>query len=508
MISILFGGPASSGIRFAANVLSEILHDYGYYVFNYRDYSSLIEGGHNFNVVSFDEKPIYSHENKFDILVAIDERTLKVHEKNLKKDGVIVDANLLGLKEDKNLYLLAYVCKLLGLSEKELNKYLKAKLNKTINLKVEIEPIFKVKKHKRKGVLIDGTEGVGKGALASGLNLYIAYPMTPATPLMNFLADKVKVVQLENEIAVANAALGASYAGARVMIGTSGGGFALMGEAMSLQGMSETPLVAYLAMRMGPSTGVPTYTSQGDMQFALHIGHGEFPRVVVAPGDPAEAFRLTQEAFYLAHKFQVLSIVLSDKHLAECQYTISLPKKIKVPDFIVEANQNYKRYKITKNGISPRAIPGGKGVVKATSYEHDEFGITTENAEKVKAMVEKRLRKWKSLNEEVKKKFEMYATYGKGNNLIVSWGSTKGAILDAMKKLKGWKFLQIKYLAPFPKDIVKILKRAKRVVLIENDATGMLADLIREKTGFEIKEKLLKYDARPFTAEDILEGLK
>ncbi len=507
MISILFGGPASSGTRFAANVLAKILHEHGYYVFNYRDYPSLIEGGHNFNIITFDEEPIYSHETEIDILAAMDKRTLKIHEKNLKKGGIIVDAELLGIKNDKNLYLLAYVCKLLGIDEKEYNKYLKAKLNKEIHLDEEIEPIYKIKKMKKKGVLVDGTEGVGEGALASGLNLYIAYPMTPATPLMNYLANKTKVVQLENEIAVANAALGASYAGAKVMIGTSGGGFALMGEAMSLQGMSETPLVAYLAMRMGPSTGVPTYTSQGDLQFALHIGHGEFPRVVVAPGDPAEAFRLTQEAFYLAYRFQVLSIVLSDKHLAESQYTTSFPKKMKVPDFVVEAKEDYKRYKITKNGISPRAIPGGAGIVKATSYEHDEYGITTEDPEKVKAMVEKRLRKWKSLEEFVKK-FEMYSIYGKGSNLIVSFGSTKGAILDAMKKLKGWKFLQIKYLSPFPIEISKILKKAKRVVLVENDATGMLADLIREKTGFEIKEKILKYDARPFTAKDILEGLK
>ncbi len=507
MISILFGGPASSGIKFAASVLAKILNEYGYYVFNYRDYPSLIEGGHNFNIVSFDEKPIYSHSNEVDILVAMDKRTLDIHSKNLKKDGIIVDRNLLGIEKDANLYLLGYTCKLLGIPEKIVNKYIKQKLGKEIHIDEDIAPIFKVRKTKKKGMLIDGTEAVGEGALASGLDMYIAYPMTPATPLMTYLANKTKVVQLENEIAVANAALGASYAGARVMLGTSGGGFALMGEAMSLQGMSETPLVAYLAMRMGPSTGVPTYTSQGDLQFALHIGHGEFPRVVVAPGDPADAFKLTQEAFYLSSKYHVLSIILSDKHLAESQYTQNLPKKIKVPTFIVNSTENYKRYKITKNGVSPRAIPGGPGVVKATSYEHDEYGITTEDPDKVKAMVEKRLRKWDTLRDAVKK-FEMYSTYGKGSNLIVSFGSTKGAIIDALKELKGWKFLQIKYIEPFPKDVVRILKKAKRVVLIENDATGMLADVITQNTGFEITEKLLKYDARPFTAKDIVGGLK
>ena len=354
---------------------------------------------------------------------------------------------------------------------------------------------------------MSGSEGVSEGALASGLNLYIAYPMTPATPVMTYLARKTKVVQLEGEIAVANAALGASYSGAKVMIGTSGGGFALMSEAMSLQGMSETPLVAYLAQRAAPSTGVPTYTAQGDLKFALNIGQGEFPRVVVAPGDPSEAFKLTQEAFYLAYKYQVLSIVISDKHLAESVYTIDLPRKIKVPDFIVKGDKDYKRYKITKNGISPRAIPGGEAVVKASSYEHDEFGITIEDADKVKVMVEKRLRKWKTLEKGVRK-FEMYKVYGKGKNTIVSWGSTKGAILDSLKKLKNWKFLQIKYIEPFPNEILKILKNSKKVVDVENNATGLLSQIIREKTGFEIKKKILKYDGRPFTVDDILEGLK
>ena len=507
MISILIGGPAGKGVKSASRILSKIIHNYGYYVFNYRDYQSLIQGGHNFDIVTISENPVYSYENKFDIIAAIDKRTLKIHEKNLKKNGIIISADVLNIKKDKNIKLLFYIIKLLGIPEKILEKEIEKKYHKKIEVNFDVEPIFKLKKRKRKGILMDGSEGVSEGALASGLNLYIAYPMTPATPVMTYLARKTKVVQLECEIAVANAALGASYSGAKVMIGTSGGGFALMSEAMSLQGMSETPLVAYLAQRAAPSTGVPTYTAQGDLKFALNIGQGEFPRVVVAPGDPAEAFKLTQEAFYLAYKYQALSIVISDKHLAESVYTIDLPKKIKVPDFIVKGNENYKRYKITKNGISPRAIPGGEAVVKASSYEHDEFGVTVEDVDKVKVMVEKRLRKWKTLEKGVRK-FEMYKVYGKGKNTIVSWGSTKGAILDSLRRLKNWKFLQIKYIEPFPNEILKILKNSKKVVDVENNATGLLSQIIREKTGFEIKKKILKYDGRPFTVDNILEGLK
>ena len=507
MINILIGGPAGKGVKSASDILSKIIHDYGYYVFNYRNYSSLIQGGHDFNIITISKEQIYSHENKFDIIVALDKRTLKIHEKNLKKNGIIISADVLNLKEDANLKLLFYIIKLLGIPERKLENEIQKKYGKRINFDFEIEPIFKLKKMKKHGILIDGSEGVSEGALASGLNLYIAYPMTPATPVMTYLANKTNVVQLEGEIAVANAAIGSSYSGSKVMIGTSGGGFALMSEAMSLQGMSETPLVAYLAQRAAPSTGVPTYTSQGDLKFALNIGQGEFPRVVVAPGDPAEAFKLTQEAFYLSYKYQILSIIISDKHLAECEYTINLPKKIKVPDFIIKGNKNYKRYKITKNGISPRAIPGGEAIVKASSYEHDEFGITVEDANKVKKMVEKRLRKWETLKRDIKK-FEMYKIYGKGKNTIVSWGSTKGAILDALKELKNWKFLQIKYIEPFPKEVLKILKNSKKVVDIETNATGLLTQIIREKTGFEIKKKLLKYDGRPFTTNDILEGLK
>jgi len=273
-----------------------------------------------------------------------------------------------------------------------------------------------------------------------------------------------------------------------------------MSEALSLQGMSEVPLVVYLAQRPAPSTGVPTYTGQGDLKFALNAGHGEFPRVVIAPGDAEEAFQRTMEAFYLSYKYHVLSILISDKHLGESHFTHDEMKfKAKPRRFLVKPGKNYKRYLITKSGISPRAVPG-EGIVRATSYEHDEYGYTTEEPREIEKMVEKRLRKWESLRKEVMR-MEPVKVYGRGRKLIVSWGSTKGAILDAIKG-RDYKFMQICYLSPFPsKEVLKELKRAKEVVLVENNATGLLADVIREQTGFEIKRKILKYDARPFTPE-------
>ena len=317
-------------------------------------------------------------------------------------------------------------------------------------------------------------------------------------------------MQLENEIAVINAALGASYAGAMTMVGTSGGGFALMGEAMSLQGMSEVPLVVYLAQRTSPSTGIPTYSTQGDLKFALNVGHGEFPRVVVAPGDAKESFYRTMEAFYLAYKYRILSIIISDKHLAESYYSFDDFEKprVKPSRFIVaKPSKDYKSYKITKTGISVRAVPGQGPVVRATSYEHDEYGYTKEDAKWAVKMNDKRFRKVEYLKREIDK-LEPIKIYGKGKNLIIGWGSTKGAILDALSSLKDFRYMQISYIKPFPaRQVKREIEKSKSIVLVENNVTGLLGDVIAEQTGYLIKNKILKYDARPFSPSYIIKKL-
>jgi len=549
---ILIGGPAGQGINVTSHFLAKVFTDYGYYVFNYRDYESLISGGHNFNVLAVSDVPVFSHSDSYDIILAIDQRTIDLHEKNLKKGGFILGSNELKTKAkshkldvkkvlqgldlkkffkesrvpktlENDIYL-GWILNYFGIEKKFLSEEIKKVFSKNTEVIKQIiekgyqegEPKEKLKKAKNPKFLISGSEAIGLGAILSGLDFYIAYPMTPATPVMIFLTKKqlecdLPVLQLENEIAVVNAALGANFTGAKAMIGTSGGGFALMAEALSLQGMSEVPLVVYLSQRPGPGTGVPTQTLQGDLRFALNAGHGEFPRVVVAPGDPEEALFRTQELFYLSYKYNVLSILLSDKHLSESEFSFDDLQKSDVSNgrFIIKnPKANYLPYKFTKSGVSPRAVPGQNVIVKFSSYEHREDGVTTENSAEIKKMAEKRLRKNIELKKEIKK-LKPISVYGKGRNLIVGWGSTKGAILDAMKELKNFKFLQISYLKPFPhEEVLKELKKAGRVILVENNATGQLGDLIRENTGFEIKERILKYDGHPFVREEIINKLK
>jgi 2-oxoglutarate ferredoxin oxidoreductase subunit alpha len=363
---------------------------------------------------------------------------------------------------------------------------------------------------------ISGNEGISIGAINAGLDVYLAYPMTPATAVLHYLAKKekeynIEVSQLENEIAVVNAALGASFTGAKVMVGTSGGGFALMTEAISLSGISELPLVVYLSQRMGPATGVPTYNSQGDLKFAVNAGHGEFPKIVVAPGDSQESISRTEEAFYLAAKYRTPVIIVGDKHLGESDYTFKELKNSSVSrDRFLLKNppQDYKTYEITDTGVSHAAVPGQGPVVRATSYEHNEYGNTIEDPEMTVKMNQKRMRKAGEIESEVSR-LKPAVVYGNGKNLIIGWGSTKGAIIDALPDLEGYRFLQISYITPFPKDMVrKEIEKSDKVVLIENNVTGMLGDIITEQTGIFVPKKILRYDGRPFTAEYIIKALK
>lgn len=550
-LRVLVGGKAGQGIAKLAVVIARIFTNLGYYVFNYRDYPSLIKGGHNYNVLRISSKPIYSHEESdIDILIALDENTFTKHKDKLKKNCIVIcdksicrtisrkaprKSHIVAIDAKQtikqlnapsimeNTVLLGAFLHVISIQPKQVEKIIKEELRKFFDLQIralnagfeQSQSFLKIKKKGKPKQLLSGTEGIAEGALVAGLELYIAYPMTPATPVLHYLAakqnDKLKVLQLENEIACAQATLAASYAGALSMTGTSGGGFALMTETLSEAGMMEVPLVVYLAQRTAPSTGVPTYTEQGDLKFALHAGHGEFPRVVVAPGDAQEAMQRTVEAFYLSQKYRLLAIIISDKHLAESQFTYD---KIVKPKLKVKKNITHKKvqgifpfYKITSNGVSPRAIPG-ENIVKANSYEHDELGITTEDATKIAAMKEKRMRKLKPLMKEIEK-FKPVSIYGKGRNLLVSWGSTKGAILDALRELKNTRFMQISYLAPFPTRIVcRELESARRIILIENNLTGLLGDIIAEQTGIIIDKKILKYDGRPFTPSFIVKNAK
>jgi len=502
-LNILIGGKAGQGINKVSEIVSNVLTNYGYFTFNYRDYQSLIRGGHNFNVLSISNEPIESHESKIDILVALDERTIKTHEQALKKNSTTIFGDQFKDEgRNQNIALAGSLTKILCIPFKELENEIKSQFKESSQAILSAKKGFdsqetkhQLKKLNNKTTILSGSQAIAKGAINSEIDLYIAYPMTPATNAMHELAknqikNNLMVFQAENEIAVANIALGASFTGAKTMTGTSGGGFDLMSETLSLQGQSEIPLTVYLASRPGPATGVPTYTAQADLNIALRAGHGEFPRIVVAPGNPTETIEKTSEALFLAEKFKTLSIILSDKHLAESEFsTTEKPKP--TPKFKIE-----------------RKLPG-QSIVKASSYETDKLGNTTESYTLTEDNANKRVEKYNDIKKFIEKNFEMIKIHGnkKSKNLIIGWGSTSGAIKDAIKNLDA-KFLQVLYCKPLSPQIKKEIEKASKVILVECNVTGQLGRLIREKTGIKISNRLLKYNGRPFHSDELNKLLK
>ena len=505
VINVLIGGRAGQGINLISGMFSRILAANGYYTFNYRDYQSLIRGGHNFNVLSISPNPIFSNESKLDVIVALDDRTKNTHKSELKKGGIVIDySKFQGAGRNLNFALAGSLLKVLGLPLESLFHEIKERFGEKKEMSdfaskgyESEENIFSLEKRKAKKVFsLSGSSAVALGAKNSGLDVYIAYPMTPSTNALHEMAKNqlekgMLVFQAENEIGVANMALGASFSGAKTMIGTSGGGFDLMSETLSLQGITQIPLTVYLASRPGPGTGVPTYTAQADLDIALRAGHGEFPRVVIAPGTSEEVVEKTSEALFLAEKFKTLSILLSDKHIAESEYTVE-DKKFKAPKFKIS-----------------RKVPG-KNHVRASSYESNENGDSTEDAALVKKNMEARQKNYAEMKKFISKNFEMIKTYGnpKSENLIIGWGSPSGAIRDALSRGLDAKFLQVVYVKPLSDKIRTEMKKASRVILVENNSTGQLGRLLREKTGLKPDRKILKYDGRPFTVDELEEKLR
>tara|TARA_Y100000310_G_C20689745_1_gene821439 strand:- start:298 stop:1854 length:1557 start_codon:yes stop_codon:yes gene_type:complete len=508
-LNILIGGKAGQGINAVSQIISHVLVEQGYFSFNYRDYPSLIRGGHNFNVISISDKRVGSIESKLDGILALDDKALEIHKKNLKKNGFIVKADdFPDLGMNLNMAMAGALVKILCLDKKLLLDEIKEHFHSGEAIKAgelgygKEENKIKCQKLSNHFSIMSGSEAISEGFMMSGGQVYFAYPMTPATGVLHELGTKQvegkhKVFQAENEISVVNMALGCSFSGKKVMIGTSGGGYDLMTEGLSFQGISELPLTVYLASRPGPGTGVPTYSTQSDLNVALRGGHGEFPRIVIAPGDPVECIEKTNEAMYLSEKFGCLSIILSDKHLAESEFS-SDRKSNKIIDIRVN-----------------RDVPG-KGVVRANGYEHDSEGHTTENPVIVNKNQEKRLEKYSKIKNEVNR-FQMIKMYGNpaAKNLVIGFGSTKTVILDALDAIdssiesgKGnWKFLQVLYMMPLSDEIKKQIEKADNVIIVENNLTGQLGRLIREKTGIKIKKRILKYDSRPFYCDELAEEL-
>jgi len=365
-------------------------------------------------------------------------------------------------------------------------------------------------------LLLNGTEAIAMGALNGGCNFMSFYPMSPGTGVASFFAQhdrklEVAVEQMEDEIATVNAALGAWYAGARAMVTTSGGGFALGAEGLSLAGIMESPMVFHIGMRPGPGTGLPTRTGQEDLLFSAFGGHGEFSRIILAPGSLEEGYTLSMKAFELADKYQVPVFLLSDQYFLDTYYNIEkLPFSSTSPQqFITKSKKDYKRYALTENGLSPRAIPGnGAGLVCADSDEHDENGHITEDFQIRDKMVEKRLAR----NALILKDYIAPELFGNEDYeyLIIGWGSTRNVIKEAVYRMKSNKiaFLHLKQLLPLPASLLNYFQKAETTITLESNATGQLAKILATELGFLVDKKIKKYNGLSFSVEEVMAKLQ
>jgi 2-oxoglutarate ferredoxin oxidoreductase subunit alpha len=430
-----------------------------------------------------------------------------------------------GLPIMSNTALIGGMAKIMGIDWEILEEVLRKEIEKGIEKNLEIgkkaydkaTSVLKVEKLKNNPKpLLTGNEALSLGAVKTGLQMYYAYPMTPATGILHYLAENKKdlnvvVSQLENEIAVAIAASGSAYAGKRTMVGTSGGGFALMTETISLDAQAEIPLVFINSQRSGPSTGVPTYSGQTDLLFSLYGGHGDFLRFVVAPGDAEESCYWSGKLMNLSWKYQTPSILLIDKEVSESTFSFkeNVLDKIKKEEALLwDKKGEYKRYLNSFNGISPLAFPGDNAVVKATSYEHDEYGLSVEDGESIVMMQEKRMRKFREMEKEIDN-LEAVKTYGnlKSDKAVICWGSVKGAVKEAAEEL-GLKVIQPIVIQPFPvKQFKEALKGVNSLILVEAGAWGQMGSVLK-RHGVKFDGKILKYDMRPFTPDELTLKIK
>ena len=534
-VSIFLGGQAGEGVKRGALVIGKFLNNFGYHVFIMDDYISTIRGGQDYSEVRASREEIYSQSGKMDIVISFHKDIFRRYEDKAKKNALVVldgeedfdvpfdriikeQGFLLVMKPSVALGILSFVLEIpFEIVEKTLEKEFKEKAEKNIQLAKKGFDIAQRKQFPKfslsKGTkprlpIVSGNDLTALGAVCAGLKVYTAYPITPASSVLHFLAKESKrlniaAIHTEDEISASVMAIGAAYAGAPAMCGTSGPGIDLMGEAISLAGGTEIPLVILDAQRAGPTTGVPTYTEQSDLNLVLNVGHGEFPRIVLAPGTIDESFDIAARAVQYAWWYQTPVFILTDKHIAESSKTANIPfgKKYPLPVKYYEGEEGkFKRYEVTKDGISPIAFPGMEAVVNHTnSTEHTEEGYSSSLPENVIKMKNKRLQKMKTIEDDFLREHTINV-FGDQNakNLIISFGSPTGAILEVIRDLPV-KFLQVISLEPFPKIKVKnMLHKVENVISVENNSTGQFSSLFECKTHCRVNHKILRYDGRPF----------
>jgi 2-oxoglutarate ferredoxin oxidoreductase subunit alpha len=585
------GAPAGLGVMTTGLTVSKLATRSGYHIYDYTEYPSLIKGGHNTYEVNICKEPVSMVKEVVDCLVCFDEQTYTLHQTRLTSSSTVVfdphtfepetvaqkiavpmQELLNELHAEKvmvNMIGLGASYALLGgdftlLTELIVQQF-KRKGDAVVTLNTKcaqagyehvtktyptaIRSVLTPEPDPEARTVLAGNDAFALGAVAADCRFYAAYPMSPSSSVLEFLAEWQKktgmvVRHAEDEIGVINEALGASFAGVRAAVGSSGGGFALMVETISYAGVAELPLVIFLAQRPGPATGMPTWTEQGDLLFAVHAGHGEFPKIVVAPGDPEEMLDLTLKAFDLADIYQTPVIVLSDKVLSESHYSIAVKKletlmqrTIKRGKLVAVSDQHpYKRYTLTDDGISPRLIPGQSPAwYQANSYEHTSDSHTTEDALERIQQVDKRARKEQTYFTNDFEGPVIFGDIASADLVIYSWGGTKGTILQALREIenrenacnashkwhalhgqlpKGCRHLNLAYLHfthvhPLsPEKIAPLFAYQKPYLLVENNSTGQFGQLITLTTGFATGHKLLKYDGRPIFMEEVVTAIE
>lgn len=556
-------GAAGEGIMTTGLLFSKVCARHGLKIFDYTEYPSLIRGGHNTYQVHAGHNMVNTHENKTNLLIALNKEGVEFHMDELNENSMVlfdrendkieiekynlraksIDLPMVKLAKEAggkevmaNNVTLGASIYLLGLDLSVLDQLIADifgdKGEEIINMnqlsakagydyvRGKSSPLFSVGRKDQNFLTMTGNEAIALGAIAGGLQFYCAYPMTPSSSILTYLAEKAKdaniiVKHAEDEISVVNMALGASFTGVRAMVGTSGGGFCYMTEALGLSGVAELPLVVILAMRPGPALGLPTWTEQGDLSFALSASNGEFPRFVLAPGDAQEAFELSKKAQELAEKYQIPIVLISDKYMSESRQTLSLDKEVFENkrmgiDIQPKADENgfYPRYKLSETGISDRTLPGTvDGIYVADSYSHNDYGLSTEESNHRKAEVENRFKKLGLMKQEIPPQF--WEIEQGAQITLISFGSTKGSLVRAKFELTNKKIpiniLNLSWIWPFPlEQVKKAIESAKNVVVVEGNIQGQLANLITQETGKVIKNRLNRYDGRPFEWQDIV----
>jgi len=558
-ISLVLGGSAGMGIQTIEATLVSVLKREGYHVFASKEYMSRIRGGSNSTEIRITNKKRSSFVNRIDFLFALDSDVLSHLKKRITKKTIILGerkkicrdmsechiidvpftqfANELGnpiytstvavgivlgmLHADKALFETYIRERFARKGDEIVEKNIEAgrkgyDFGKHIAYHEGIEMNLVREKSIGDEVLIDGNDALGLGVIASGCNYISSYPMSPGTGLLSFLAKHKKtfhivVDQAEDEISAINHSIGAWYAGARALVTTSGGGFDLMTEGISLSGITETPIVVHIGQRPGPATGLPTRTEQADLNLVLYAGHGEFPRAIFAPGTHEEAFLVAQQAFLIADKYQVPVFILTDQYFLDA--VRSFPKeylqKIEPKNYIVKTESTYMRYALTNDTVSPRGVPGyGAGLVGVDSDEHDEAGHITEDASVRVVMHEKRLRKIEAMQQDVLLPTEIGDIHH-ADILVVSWGSNKGVVEEALEELNDDRFsgLHFHQIYPLPETAKKLFAK-KKIVVLENNAGAQFAHLLKSAYGVKVAKNILKYNGDPFCVEEVKTQLK